>query len=118
MAPNAKSLANLQKAGQPSNNPLGAPRKFVTELMNVVPIKPAQVADILLSLSSMEQSELEDVLKNDKAPMMEKIVAAAMLKGLKTGNMDVLESVWNRALGSPKQSVQAEVVTVIQIIRE
>jgi hypothetical protein len=91
------------KKGQ-SGNPNGRPRKWISELKESG-YKSSEVNDCILVMLSMTIEELADVYKNPKATILEKTVANALKRSLEKGSLYSLDTLLNRAVGKPKESV-------------
>ena len=65
----------------------------------------------------MQPDELIGVRDNPKATVLEITIASAILKSIKDGNLDSLETLLTRIYGKPKQEVQADVNITNHIIR-
>jgi len=53
----------------------------------------------------MTLEELADVYKNPKATILEKTVANALKRSLEKGSLYSLDTLLNRAVGKPKESI-------------
>ena len=91
------------KKGQ-SGNPNGRPRKWISELKEIG-YKSSEVNDCILVMLSMTIEELADVYKNPKATILEKTVANALKRSLEKGSLYSLDTLLNRAVGKPKESI-------------
>lgn len=88
-----------------SGNPAGRPRKYISELREQGYTR-SQVNDAIQVLMSMDEKELATVLENDKATMLEKTVAKAMIKSLRNGSLYSIETLLNRVYGQPKETIE------------
>jgi len=87
-----------------SGNPNGRPRKWISELKDSG-YKSSEVNDCILVMLSMTIEELADVYKNPKATILEKTVANALKRSLEKGSLYSLDTLLNRAVGKPKESI-------------
>ena len=87
-----------------SGNPNGRPRKWITELKESG-YKSSEVNDCIMVLLSMTIEELADVYKNPKATILEKTVANALKRSIEKGSLYSLDTLLNRAVGRPKESI-------------
>jgi hypothetical protein len=87
-----------------SGNPNGRPRKWISELKEKG-YKPSEVNDCILVMLSMTLDELAEVYKNPKATIMEKTVANALKRSLEKGSLYSIDTLLNRAVGKPKESI-------------
>ena len=98
-----KDIQPRWEKGQ-SGNPNGRPRKWISELKESG-YKSSEVNDCILVMLSMTIEELADVYKNPKATILEKTVANALKRSLEKGSLYSLDTLLNRAVGKPKESV-------------
>lgn len=97
---------NQFEKGQ-SGNPNGRPRKYVS-LLKEQGYKLSEINDTIQNMMAMDVSELQKVNENPKATIMEKTVAAAMIKSLKNGSLFSLETLLTRVYGKPKETTAVE----------
>lgn len=113
--PNSQKALTPVKKGQVLN-PYGQPRKYVSTLIKDG-YKKAEVNDTIQALISMNVEEIKEVLTNDKATILEKTVASALIKSISRGDLSSIESLINRVYGKPKDHVETSGTQVIEIIR-
>ena len=87
-----------------SGNPNGRPRKWISQLKESG-YKQSEINDCILVMLSMTLDELAEVYKNPKATIMEKTVANALKKSLEKGSLYSIDTLLNRAVGKPKESI-------------
>lgn len=92
------------KKGQ-SGNPAGRPPKFLSTLKDQG-YKQAEVNDTMRVVLSMQDIELSKIDKDPRATILERILAKALIKARKNGNLRDLESVITRPFGAPKQVIE------------
>jgi hypothetical protein len=80
-------------------------RKFVGKLKQHG-YKAHEINDCILVLLSMTAAELNDVLTEPKATVLEMLVARALLKATLQGDLSPLEPLLNRVFGKPKETVE------------
>jgi hypothetical protein len=97
---------NQFEKGQ-SGNPNGRPRKYVS-LLKEQGYKLSEINDTIQTMMAMDVSELQKVNDNPKATIMEKTIAAAMIKSLKNGSLFSLETLLTRVYGKPKETTAVE----------
>jgi hypothetical protein len=102
--PNQENLKPFKKGEDPRRNLEGAPRKWISQLKDNG-YKQAEINDCILIMLSMTLDELAEVYKNPKATIMEKTVANALKKSLEKGSLYSLDTLLNRAVGKPKESI-------------
>jgi len=113
--PNSQKALTPVKKGQVLN-PYGQPRKYVSTLIKDG-YKKAEVNDTIQALISMNVDEIKEVLTNDRATILEKTVASALIKSISRGDLSSIESLINRVYGKPKDHVETSGTQVIEIIR-
>jgi hypothetical protein len=88
-------------------NPNGRPRKYVS-LLKEQGYKLTEINDTIQNMMSMDLAELQKVNDNPKATILEKTIAAAMIKSLKNGSLFSLETLLTRVYGNPKETTAVE----------
>ena len=91
-----------------SGNPNGRPRKYVS-LLREQGYKLSEINDTIQSMLSMEVTELKSVFEDERATILEKIIASAMKKSLQKGDLISIETLISRVYGKPKESVEAKI---------
>ena len=86
----------------------GRPRKYYSTLVEQG-YKKSEVTDAIQALMSMDEGELKEVLDNDKATVLEKTVAKAIIKSLEKGTLYSMETLLTRVYGQPKQEIEQEI---------
>jgi hypothetical protein len=102
--PNPENLKPFKKGEDPRRNLEGAPRKWISQLKDNG-YKQAEINDCILIMLSMTLDELAEVYKNPKATILEKTVANALKRSLEKGSLYSLDTLLNRAVGKPKESI-------------
>jgi len=110
MQPNGSYL-NVMEKGE-TLNPNGRPRKYVSELKGQG-YKLSEVNDCIQIIMSMTESEIDDVLDNDSATVLEKTIAKAIKKSIEKGSLYSMETLLSRVYGAPKET--SEVTQEIKI---
>ena len=98
--------------GQPSPNRNGRPKALKTILNSNFGMTQSQCNDAILSMLSMTKEQVQTECNNPDAPMLNRIIAKAMLKSYNNGSLYALESLLNRTMGMPRQ--QTELTTTEQ----
>ena len=94
-----------------SGNPKGRPRKYVA-LSNEQADKLSQINQCIQEMV-MEQSELNAILNDATATILQKTVASAMLRSLQKGSLSAVQSLLNRVYGTPSHaSVQNDTLKI------
>jgi hypothetical protein len=99
---NEQNLKKFSSEYQPEKN--GRPRKWISELKESG-YKSSEVNDCILVMLSMTLDDLAEVYKNPKATIMEKTVANALKRSLEKGSLYSIDTLLNRAVGKPKESI-------------
>jgi hypothetical protein len=102
------------EAGE-SGNPNGRPRKYVS-LLKEQGYKLSEINDSIQALMSMDEEELKSVSTNDKATVLEKTVAKAILKSMSNGSLYSLDTLLTRVYGKPKEQVDIKSDNKIEVI--
>lgn len=84
-----------------SGNPQGRPPKLKSVLRGYG-LSPAQAADVINSMLLCTRPMLQDITDDQDAPIIEAIIARALLKSAERGNLHALELLLVRAHGLPK----------------
>ena len=74
-----------------SGNPRGRPRKYVA-LSKVQADKLSQINQCIQEMMVMEQSELNAILNDATATILQKTVASAMLRSLQKGSLSAVQT--------------------------
>ena len=72
--------------------------------------KLSEINDTVQVMLSMKKAELEIVQEDEDATIMERTIASAMIKSLKSKSLYSLETLLSRAFGQPKQEVSTEII--------
>ena len=88
-------------------NMKGRPPKWTSTLVKEG-YKKSEVVDCIQALMSLDELQLKDVNDNEQASMLERIVAAALLKSFKVKSLWNIETLLSRVYGKPKESLEAE----------
>lgn len=102
---------NVMEKGE-TLNPHGRPRKYVSELKSQG-YKLHEVNDCIQVIMSMTEPEIEEVLNNDCATVLEKTIAKAIKKSIENGSLYSMETLLSRVYGSPKET--AEIIQEVKI---
>lgn len=87
-------------------NPNGRPRKWVSTLIKDRGYKLSEVHDAMKVLMEMSEKELIEVEKDQKATIMERTVAAALLKSKRNSSLYSMETILDRTFGKPKETTE------------
>lgn len=100
-------------AGQ-SGNPKGRPRKYVSALKEQG-YKLSEINDCIAVLMSMTADQLKEVDENPDATIMERTIAAAMLKGYDKKSLYAAETLLSRVHGKPIEKREDEIKGTITL---
>jgi len=93
----------------------GRPRKYVS-LLKEQGYKLSEINDSIQALMSMDEEELKSVSTNDKATVLEKTIAKAILKSMGNGSLYSLDTLLTRVYGKPKEQVDIKSDNKIEVI--
>jgi hypothetical protein len=102
------------EAGE-SGNPNGRPRKYVS-LLKEQGYKLSEINDSIQALMSMDEEELKSVSTNDKATVLEKTIAKAILKSMSNGSLYSLDTLLTRVYGKPKEQMDIKSDNKIEVV--
>lgn len=88
-----------------SGNPAGRPRKYVSTLIEQG-YKRSEINDAIQALMAMNEKELREVHENKDATVLERTVAAALIKGMEKSSLHYSETLLTRVYGQPKETVE------------
>lgn len=92
-----------------THNPKWRPKKWVAYINDRLkskgfePAKKSEIEEIYLHLINLPQNELEKLLKDQKQPMLVRIVIRNMLDSKR--GFDIIEKILDRWIGKPTQSL-------------
>ena len=93
-----------------SGNPNGRPKKLFCELVKNGGYSRSQIIDVYRQISSLNEEGLHTILDNEEAPMLEKLLAKAMLKDLAKGNLFATKEIMDRAIGKATEKIEVSAV--------
>ena len=99
------------KKGQ-SGNPNGRPKKIETVLKDHflaehnVRLTKSQTQDIVKTLLSKTRSELMELAKDESLPFWVALIANKASRDFKKGSIHILDVLWDRVYGKPKEEVE------------
>lgn len=91
--------------GQPSPNPNGRPPKFITTLKRQG-YHAGDINRVILVILSLEVEKVSEIASNEAYTILERIIAKALINTLSKGNLYALESLLNRAVGTPVRQIE------------
>lgn len=96
------------KPGQ-SGNPSGRAPKYITTVTDKTGYRNSEIADCMKSMLKMNMSEISQIQKSEGTPILENLIASAILGDIQKMELRNLESILNRSYGKPKESIDMEV---------
>lgn len=103
-------------------NPTGRPKKVDTILKEIfldeynVKLSKSQTEEIIKGVLSKTRSELMELAQNEELPFWISMIANKATKDYKKGSIHLLELLFDRVYGKPKetvdQSIEAKVINV------
>ena len=103
----------MYKPGQ-SGNLKGRPRKW-TSFLKDFGYKKSEVIDCIQNIIGMNKEELNEVVINPKATVLEVTVAGAIIKSIQNKSLYSIETLLTRIYGQPKQEIEQEIKGDIKI---
>ena len=97
-------------SGQPSPNPNGRPKKLISQLKEIGYTK-TQVEDTILTMLTMTRKELEQIDKDDQFTILERIIAATLVKSHDKYSLFNLELLLTRSQGKPKETIDQTITS-------
>ena len=98
------------QSGQPSPNPTGRPKKLISQLKEIGYTK-TQVEDTILTMLTMARKELEQIDKDDQFTILERIIAATLVKSHDKNSLFNLELLLTRSQGKPKETIDQTITS-------
>tara|TARA_R110000765_G_scaffold355314_1_gene445490 strand:- start:497 stop:886 length:390 start_codon:yes stop_codon:yes gene_type:complete len=95
-----------------SGNPNGRPKKIETVLKDHflaehnVRLTKSQTQDIVKTLLSKTRSELMELAKDESLPFWVALIANKASRDFKKGSIHILDVLWDRVYGKPKEEVE------------
>ena len=90
------------------------PRKH-SSLLKVQGYSLSDINDCIRAMFAMDMQELLAVDKDARATILEKTVARAMLKCLKSGSLQSVKTLLNRVYGTPRQTIEQNIKSPLKI---
>jgi hypothetical protein len=97
-------------SGQPSANPNGRPKKLISQLKDIGYTK-TQVEDTILTMLTMKRKELEQIDKSEEFTILERIIAATLVKSHDKNSLFNLELLLTRSQGKPKETIDQTITS-------
>jgi hypothetical protein len=114
LAKNGGTLTRYEKGERPKGD-IGRPKKYIT-LLKERGYNHSQVIDTYQIMLSLTIDELKEIYDNPQATILEKIIASGLRQDLKTGKVDVVETIINRTFGKPKENIESNVNHTINVV--
>lgn len=110
-----KRLENIKKGGFKNNpqniNRAGSAKKITNQLKNYfmdehqIRMSNADASDLIMAVLCMTTPQIEDLVKRDDVPFWLNLIANKAIRDRKKGSAHILEVLFDRAFGKPKESV-------------
>jgi len=110
------------KKGQ-SGNPAGRSKKVETVLKNYffdehnLKLSKTQTQDIIRVILGKTRSQLVELAKNDDLPFWVSLIVNKAQRDYKKGSMHVLDVLFDRVYGKPKEEIETTNSTNIQLLQ-
>ena len=88
-----------------SGNPKGRPKKIHPQFMTTQTYKLCEINDTIQHIVGMNEEQLQNLIDDPNATVLEKTVANSLRKSLSKGRLDSLETLLNRVYGKPNEKV-------------
>ena len=99
------------QSGQPSPNPNGRPKKLISQLKEIGYTKTQVAEDTILTMLTMARKELEQIDKDDQFTILERIIAATLVKSHDKNSLFNLELLLTRSQGKPKETIDQTITS-------
>lgn len=109
-----KNLRTPWKKGQ-SGNPNGRPKKIETIISEVflseqnLKLSKSQVQDIIKVILSKTRNELTDLANDDSLPFWIALIAKKAKRDFEKGSIHILDVLFDRVYGKPKEEVDTNI---------
>ncbi len=101
------SQYQFKKGFDPKRNVSGAPRKLISSLSELG-YTSQQITNTMLNVFALTKTEVESIAENESLTMLERLIAKAVIKDFSKGSLWNFESLLNRAIGKPKETIQTQ----------
>lgn len=95
------------KPGQ-SGNPSGRAKKYITQVTDKTGYRNSEIADCMKSMLKMNQKEISEIQKSESTPILENLVASAIIGDIQKMELRNLDSILNRCYGKPKEQIEID----------
>jgi len=116
----ANKLDNLKKGSGFDKHPerinrKGRPVKLASKL-NDIGYSNSQVIDTIKNILALTESEVKSISKDSNYSMLERMIAAAILKDHSKGSLYNLDLLISRAFGKPKETALVQSKERIEVV--
>ncbi len=107
-----ENLKNFKQGDDERRNYAGRPKKFISQIKGAYkPYKLSQIMDAIRKILAMTVAELENLKENSNATILEAGIAAAILRDLRLGKIETIETLLSRCFGKPRMFLEMENIT-------
>jgi len=91
-----------------SGNPKGRAPKYITTITDKTGYRNSEIADCMKSMLKMNQKEISEIQKSESTPILENLVASAIIGDIQKMELRNLDSILNRCYGKPKEQIEID----------
>lgn len=112
---NGKSLIKPRWKPGESGNPKGRPKKTLNHLKDLG-YRKQEVIDTMEVMLAMTIEDLRHILADNGSTILQRTVAASLVKALPKGDLFAIETIMNRTYGRPTETLDSNVNFVKPLI--
>jgi len=91
-----------------SGNPKGRAPKYITTITDNTGYRNSEIADCMKSMLKMNIGEISEIQKSESTPILENLVASAIIGDIQKMELRNLDSILNRCYGKPKEQIEID----------
>jgi len=100
-----------------SGNPSGRAKKYVTTVTDRTGYKNSEISDCMKSMLRMTLPEITQIIQSQSTPILENLVASAILGDIQKMELRNLSEILNRSYGKSKELVEQDEPITEVIVR-